>query len=111
MPEDTTPDQPAISVQTALTNAGWRFPAQQTTYPEVFIIESLRSDDELRGDFEGLRIAKTLRNSGKIPKYFYIHDDKELELLVPVFRQSGSTATFIFHAMGKRMALNYKEDS
>jgi hypothetical protein len=78
-----------LIVQKALAQAGWNFPRQQDTYPDVFIIESLRDEDELSSNFEGLRIAKALRLAGMIPKYFYIHDKKELALLVPLFRQSG----------------------
>lgn len=63
-------------------------PPSPETLPEVFIIESLDVDDEMEGNFEGLRLSDTLRLAGNMPKYFYIHEEKELELLVPLFVQS-----------------------
>jgi hypothetical protein len=58
------------------------------TKPEVFIIESLRLDDEEHDRLEGKRIAKMLDLSGKKCKYFYIRSELELEKLMEVFRDS-----------------------
>lgn len=71
-----------------LMNSGWPFPARDGGFPEVFIIESLSVEDEIVGNYEGLRLAQTLRLAGLTPKYYYIHDEKELELVVPLFVQS-----------------------
>lgn len=78
-----------ISPYTMLKEQGWRFPSiSEPSPPELFIIESMRDDDEDSGFFEGVRIAQILRLAGMKPKYFYVQDERELELLVPVFRQS-----------------------
>lgn len=42
-----------------------------TTKPEVFIIESLRFDDERQDRFEGQIIKKILALSGKNCEYYY----------------------------------------
>lgn len=73
-----------------LKDGNWPFPKPHVpTVPELFIIESLRDHDEDSGFFEGVRIAQILRLAGRKPKYFYVQDERELELLVPVFLQSG----------------------
>jgi hypothetical protein len=71
-----------------LKDAGWKFPKQQETYPEVFIIESLSTADEKARRFEGERLADMLRLGGMNPKYYYFQEEAELELLVSLFRQS-----------------------
>ena len=48
----------------------------------------MRDGDEKSGFFEGVRIAQMLRLAGRKPKYFYVQDERELDLLVPVFRQA-----------------------
>lgn len=73
-----------------LRDGGWNFPnrSKEESIPELFIIESMDGDDEESGFFEGVRIAQILRLGLFKPKYFYVQDERELELLVPVFRQS-----------------------
>lgn len=78
-----------ISSYKTLKEKQWPFPnPSQSTTPELFIIESMIDNDENSGFFEGVRIAQILRLGGHRPKYFYIQDERELDLLVPVFRQS-----------------------
>lgn len=78
-----------LSPYKTLKNNKWPFPAPtEATLPELFIIESMNDADEESGFFEGVRIAQILRLAGLKPKYFYVQDERELELLVPVFRQS-----------------------
>ncbi|MES2505061.1 MAG: CHAT domain-containing protein [Verrucomicrobiota bacterium] len=79
----------AISPYKTLKEKEWPFPKPaEPTLPELFIIESMNDMDEDSGFFEGVRIAQILRLARLKPKYFYIQDERELELLVPVFRQS-----------------------
>lgn len=78
-----------ISPYNALKQNSWPFPPpSKTSIPELFIIESMDDDDEKAGFFEGVRLAQILRLGGRNPKYYYVQDERELELLVPVFRQS-----------------------
>lgn len=55
---------------------------------DVFIIESLRLDDESNNRFEGLRLAELLRLSGKNPKYFYFQSKDEIPSLLKLFELS-----------------------
>jgi hypothetical protein len=72
-----------------LKTSGWQFPKpHESTIPELFIIESMHDKDEESGFFEGVRLAQILRLAGRKPKYFYVQDERELELLIPVFRQA-----------------------
>lgn len=91
----TTPNQSNRTNNTmaspfkTLKAANWPFPkTSEATLPELFIIESMHDDDEDAGFFEGVRLAQILRLAGRKPKYFYVQDERELELLIPVFRQS-----------------------
>jgi len=79
---------PTNSPYKTLKDSGWRFPPLHETFPEVFIIEFLREEDEEMGRLEGLRLADTLRLADKQPKYFYIRNKAELALLAPIFVQS-----------------------
>lgn len=78
-----------ISPYRTLKSNKWPFPDPgEQSEPELFIIESMNDKDEKSGFFEGVRIAQILRLAGRRPKYFYVQNSRELELLVPVFRQS-----------------------
>ncbi len=58
-----------------------------STIPEVFIIESLKFDEE--NDYrEGELIYRSLRMAGKEPRYCYIRTREELEHFVDVFEDS-----------------------
>lgn len=63
-------------------------PNIQNTKPEVFIIESLDSDDEKHKRYEGLLLSDMLRLANKSPKYHYINSIDELPLVIGLFRQS-----------------------
>ena len=65
-----------------------RLPDIQYTVPDVFILESLRREDELEDRAEGATLARLLRMAGKSPKYHYFEDERELPLLIHLFRQS-----------------------
>jgi hypothetical protein len=57
-------------------------------YPEVFIIESLKLNDEKKRR-EGAILADVLRMCGKKPIYYYIRTKAELELMAKEFKISG----------------------
>lgn len=78
---------PPSSYKTLLANK-WPFPPSEQSIPELFIVESMDEKDEEAGHFEGVRIAQILRLAKRKPKYFYVQDERELDLVVPVFRQS-----------------------
>ena len=59
------------------------------TTPQVFIIESLRLDDEEHERFEGRILKQILRLSGKESAYYYIRTRRELEQIARVFSKSG----------------------
>jgi len=59
------------------------------TKPEVFIIESLRFQDETKDRFEGKMISHILNMHGKNSKYYYIRTKKELKQVVQMFGDSG----------------------
>lgn len=56
--------------------------------PEVFIIESLRFDDERQDRFEGQIIKKILALSGKTCEYYYIRTKRELARVLQLFTES-----------------------
>lgn len=56
--------------------------------PEVFIIESLRFDDEEEGLFEGKILSQILNMHEKRCKYFYIRTKKELIKVLELFEKS-----------------------
>lgn len=58
------------------------------TCPEVFIIESLDSDDETESRYEGRIISDILRLSGKKCEYRYIRTKRELKWAVKIFFDS-----------------------
>jgi len=57
--------------------------------PEVFIIESLRPDDELFGRYEGKILYDILTMAEKRPKYYYFQHVGELEPVAMLFAASG----------------------
>ena len=59
------------------------------TTPQVFIIESLRLEDEEHERFEGRILKQILRLSGKESAYYYIRTRRELEQIAKVFSKSG----------------------
>jgi hypothetical protein len=79
---------PINSPYKTLKDSGWRFPPVQETFPEIFIIEFLREEDEEMGRLEGLRLADTLRLANKRPKYYYIRNKAELALLESLKEQT-----------------------
>lgn len=58
------------------------------TIADVFIIESLKWEDEINNRFEGRRLAELLRLSGKNPKYFYFQSKDEIPSLLKLFELS-----------------------
>jgi hypothetical protein len=60
-----------------------------STLPELFIIESLKLEDEEDHAHEGEILARTLRLSGKSKtKYFYIRTERELDEIIDLFDES-----------------------
>jgi len=60
-----------------------------TTVPHVFIIESVRFDDEQDDRKEGLLLSQILNLAGKASEYRYIRTRKELEAVLEQFSDSG----------------------
>ncbi len=58
------------------------------TKPEVFIIESLRFDDERQDRFEGQIIKRILALSGKDCEYYYIRTKREFAKVLGLFTKS-----------------------
>ena len=58
------------------------------TRPEVFIIESLRWEDEIEGRHEGRILTDILRLSGKEPIYYYMRTRQELVELMGLFQET-----------------------
>ena len=56
--------------------------------PEVFIIESLRFQDEEGRLFEGRLLCDMLHLSGKKALYYYIRTKRELERIIHIFHNS-----------------------
>jgi hypothetical protein len=79
------------------------------TVPELFIIESLRLDDEEQGSQEGEILARMLRLSGKEKtKYFYIRTERELDEIIDLFDESRYRYLHIScHADRKGMATTF----
>lgn len=63
--------------------------AKATTKPQVFIIESLKLDDEKKDRFEGRVLKQILALGGKESAYYYIRTQRELEKIVTLFGESG----------------------
>jgi len=53
--------------------------SKDITVPEVFIIESLKFDDEANDRYEGKIISNILHLNEKNSKYYYIRTKRELE--------------------------------
>ena len=58
------------------------------TIADVFIIESLRFDDEKNKEFEGKILSNILELNGKKPIYYYIRTKKELDEIMYKFEES-----------------------
>ena len=61
---------------------------EQRTLPEVFIVESLRWADEIKGRHEGRILTDILRLSGKDPVYYYVRTRQELVELMGLFQET-----------------------
>jgi len=61
----------------------------QETEPEVFIIESLTVENEIRDRYEGKALRDSLRISGQKPAYYYVRDYNQLLQAIELFRHSG----------------------
>ena len=59
------------------------------TLPAVYILESLRFDDEKHERFEGRLLLHHLELAGIRAQYFYFRTDIELDVLLDSFRKSG----------------------
>jgi hypothetical protein len=64
-------------------------PPAQITEADLFILESLRFEDEQAKRFEGRIMAEILSLCGKKPIYYYFRTPDELNALAGVFRESG----------------------
>lgn len=62
--------------------------SKDITIPEIFIVESLRFDDEASDSYEGKIISNILHLNGKNSKYYYIRTRRELEEVVGIFDAS-----------------------
>jgi len=62
--------------------------SKDITVPEVFILESLKFDDEADDKYEGKIISNILHLNGKDSKYYYIRTRRELEEVIGIFRVS-----------------------
>lgn len=60
----------------------------KTTTPDVFIIESLDFQDEVKQRFEGKFLSEILRFDGKNPIYYYIRTRREFEAVLLKFQKS-----------------------
>lgn len=58
------------------------------TEPEVFIVESLKWEDEESSRFEGKVLMETLALGGKEPRYYYVRTKRELVKVIALFRSS-----------------------
>lgn len=58
------------------------------TIPNVFIIESLKFDDERDDTFEGRLLSEILHLGGKKSEYFYIRTRREMEEVMEIFEES-----------------------
>lgn len=64
-------------------------PQTHITKPETFILESLNTDDEEKGRFEGKILYDILKLQGKNPIYYYFRTQIELVKFSEIFRKSG----------------------
>lgn len=73
--------------------------------PEVFIIESLKFEDEENGRYEGKILSNILHLSGKKSIYYYIRTKKELEEILEIFWETDYRYLHIScHGNGNEMA-------
>lgn len=74
--------------------------------PNVFIIESLKFEDEEAGYHEGHFISHILKLSGREVRYYYIRTKSELEEVLDKFEDSGFRYLHLScHGNAKGMAL------
>jgi hypothetical protein len=66
-----------------------KFPPIQITEAELFILESLRLEDEQAGRFEGKIMADILTLCGRKPIYYYFRTPEELVEFAGEFRKKG----------------------
>ena len=59
------------------------------TEPEIFIIESLHVDDEIKERYEGRALRDALRVTGQKPAYYYVRTKEELANAIELFLHSG----------------------
>jgi hypothetical protein len=59
--------------------------SKDSTVPEVFVVESLKFDDEANDRYEGKIVSNILHLNGKNSKYYYIRTRRELEEVVGIF--------------------------
>jgi len=80
------------------------------TTPDVFIIESLRFDDEENGHLEGKFISHILNLADRKVRYYYIRTRAELEEVLDIFEDSGFRYLhFSCHADENGIALTLDE--
>jgi len=58
------------------------------TIADVFIVESLKFEDEKSDEFEGKILSNILKLNGKKPIYYYIRTKKELDEIMYKFEES-----------------------
>lgn len=63
-------------------------PPSHKTIPNVFIVESIKLEEEKKGLFEGQCLYNYLKLLGKEPIYYYVRTARELEQISFEFRQS-----------------------
>ena len=63
-------------------------PPISETVPDVFILESLKEEDEQLVRYEGRSLSEMLRLAGKRPHYHYFQHERELPDLIRLFRLS-----------------------
>jgi len=59
-----------------------------STEPEVFIIESINVEDEIRERYEGRALRDSLRITGQRPAYYYVRTKDEMSQTLELFRHS-----------------------
>jgi len=74
--------------------------------PQVFIIESLKLEDEVHDRFEGKVLSEMLKFTGSETKYFYIRTKKEFQEVMGIFSKSKFRYLHIScHGHGEGIAL------
>lgn len=83
------------------------------TKPEVFIVESLRLEDEQAGRQEGDLLSRMLHLAGKSgTQYFYLRTKRELDEIIDLFDESGCRYLHIScHANHQGMSTTFDDIS